>query len=77
MCRRAVYRTAMRSWSLSWPEPGIAALCDEYLTHLHSMADRPAFRAALERHLAEYGKTRDAVSRWPAACSRWRPGTPR
>src|SRR5262249_21927505 len=43
-------------------EPGIAALCDAYLTHLHSVAERPAFRAALERHLAEYGKTRGAVS---------------
>src|SRR6266705_1560989 len=27
-----------------------------------SVADRPAFRAALERHLEEYGKTRGAVS---------------
>jgi hypothetical protein len=43
-------------------EPGIAALCDAYLTHLHSLADRPAFRAALEQHLAEYGTTRGAVS---------------
>src|SRR5262249_59730830 len=29
---------------------------------LHSVADRPAFRTALERHLEEYGKTRGAVS---------------
>jgi len=43
-------------------EPEITALCDAYLTHLHSLADRPAFRAALEQHLAEYGKTRGAVS---------------
>src|SRR5262252_8656417 len=43
-------------------EPGIAALCDAYLTHLHSLADRPAFRATLEQHLVEYGKTRGAVS---------------
>jgi len=43
-------------------EPEIAALCDAYLTQLQNMADRPAFRAALERHLAEYGKTRGAVS---------------
>src|SRR5262249_60068099 len=32
------------------------------LTQLHSVAERPAFRAALERHLEEYGKTRGAVS---------------
>ena len=42
--------------------PGIAALCAEYLTQLHSVAERPAFRAALARHLAEYGTTRGAVS---------------
>ena len=29
---------------------------------LHRVADRPDFRAALERHLEEYGKTRGAVS---------------
>ena len=60
---RVSHRDALMESILA--EPGIAALCDEYLTHLHSMADRPAFRAALERHLAEYGKTRDASSRWP------------
>ena len=43
-------------------EPWISALCDEYLTHLHSVAARPEFRRALERHLEEYGKTRGAVS---------------
>jgi hypothetical protein len=43
-------------------DPRIAALCDEYLLTLHSVADRPAFRAALERHLAEYGITRGVVS---------------
>ena len=43
-------------------EPGIAALCEAYMTQLRSVADRPAFRAALERHLEEYGKTRGAVS---------------
>ena len=32
------------------------------MTQLHSVAARPAFRAALERHLEEYGKTRGAVS---------------
>src|ERR671922_1161221 len=42
--------------------PWIAARCDEYLTQLHSVAARPEFRAALERHLEEYGKTRGAVS---------------
>ena len=43
-------------------EPWIAALCDAYMAQLHSVAERPAFRAALERHLEEYGKTRGAVS---------------
>ena len=42
--------------------PQIAALCDEYVMQLHSVADQPAFRATLERHLAEYGTTRGAVS---------------
>ena len=42
--------------------PWIAARCDEYLTQLHSVAARPEFRGALERHLEEYGKTRGAVS---------------
>src|SRR5262245_13881454 len=57
---RVSHRDALMESILA--EPGIAALCDAYLTHLHSIADRPAFRAALERHLAEYGKTRGAVS---------------
>jgi hypothetical protein len=43
-------------------DPGIAARCEEYLTQLHSVAARPEFRGALERHLEEYGKTRGAVS---------------
>src|SRR5919198_917606 len=43
-------------------EPWISALCEEYLTQLHSVAARPEFRGALERHLEEYGKTRGAVS---------------
>jgi hypothetical protein len=57
---RAAHRDALLEHILA--EPRIAALCDEYLTQLHSIADRPAFRAALERHLAEYGTTRGAVS---------------
>jgi Family of unknown function (DUF6635) len=57
---RVSHRDALMESILA--EPEIAALCDAYLTHLHSLADRPAFRAALERHLAEYGKTRGAVS---------------
>jgi hypothetical protein len=32
------------------------------VTHLHRIAERPDVRAALERHLEEYGKTRSAVS---------------
>jgi hypothetical protein len=43
-------------------EPWIAGRCEAYLTQLHSVAARPEFRAALERHLEEYGKTRGAVS---------------
>ena len=43
-------------------DPWISALCEEYLTQLQSVAARPAFRGALERHLEEYGKTRGAVS---------------
>jgi hypothetical protein len=57
---RASHRDALLEHILA--EPRIAALCDEYLRTLHSVADRPGFRAALERHLAEYGKTRGAVS---------------
>jgi hypothetical protein len=57
---RVSHRDALMESILA--EPEIAALYDAYLTHLHSLADRPAFRAALERHLAEYGKTRGAVS---------------
>jgi hypothetical protein len=43
-------------------DPWIAARCEAYLTQLHSVAERPEFRGALERHLEEYGKTRGAVS---------------
>jgi hypothetical protein len=57
---RVSHRDALMEHILA--EPGIAALCDAYMTQLHSVADRPAFRAALERHLEEYGKTRGAVS---------------
>src|ERR671922_2017896 len=57
---RASHRDALLEHILA--EPWIAALCEEYLTQLHSVAERPAFRAALERHLEEYGKTRGAVS---------------
>ena len=57
---RASHRDALMEHILA--EPWISALCEEYLTTLHSVADRPAFRAALERHLEEYGKTRGAVS---------------
>jgi hypothetical protein len=57
---RVSHRDALLEHILA--EPGIAALCEAYMTQLHSVADRPAFRAALERHLEEYGKTRGAVS---------------
>jgi hypothetical protein len=57
---RASSRDALLEHILA--EPWISALCDEYLTQLHSVAARPEFRGALERHLEEYGKTRGAVS---------------
>jgi hypothetical protein len=57
---RASYRDALLEHILA--DPRIAALCEEYVTQLHSVAARPDFRAALERHLEEYGKTRGAVS---------------
>jgi hypothetical protein len=57
---RASHRDALLEHILA--DPQIAALCDEYVMQLHSVADQPAFRAALERHLAEYGTTRGAVS---------------
>ena len=57
---RESHRDALMEHILA--EPWITALCDEYLTTLQSVADRPEFRAALERHLEEYGKTRGAVS---------------
>ena len=57
---RASHRDALLEHILA--DPRIAALCDEYLLTLHSVADRPAFRAVLERHLAEYGITRGVVS---------------
>jgi hypothetical protein len=57
---RVSHRDALLEHILA--EPRIAALCEAYVTQLHSVAERPAFRAALERHLEEYGKTRGAVS---------------
>ena len=57
---RASHRDALLEHILA--DPRIAALCEEYVTQLHSVAERPDVRAALERHLEEYGKTRGAVS---------------
>jgi hypothetical protein len=57
---RASQRDALLEHILA--EPWLSARCDEYLTQLQGVADRPEFRAALERHLEEYGKTRGAVS---------------
>jgi hypothetical protein len=57
---RASHRDALLEHILA--DPRIAALCDAYMMQLHSVAERPAFRAALERHLEEYGKTRGACS---------------
>jgi Family of unknown function (DUF6635) len=57
---RASHRDALMEHILA--DPRIAALCDAYMRQLHSVAERPAFRAALARHLEEYGKTRGAVA---------------
>ena len=57
---RASHRDALLEHILT--EPRMVALCDAYMTHLHHVADRPDVRAALERQLEEYGKTRGAVS---------------
>ena len=57
---RASHRDALLEHILA--DPRIAALCDAYMAQLHGVAERPAFLAALERHLEEYGKTRGAVS---------------
>jgi hypothetical protein len=57
---RVSHRDALLEHILA--EPRIAALCAEYVMQLHRVAERPAFRAALERHLEEYGTTRGAVS---------------
>jgi hypothetical protein len=57
---RVSHRDALLEHILA--QPTIAALCDAYMMQLHSLAERPTFRAALERHLAEYDKTRGAVS---------------
>jgi len=43
-------------------EPEIAERCESYLAEIRSHAHRPELRAALERNLAEYSKTRLGVS---------------
>jgi hypothetical protein len=72
---RASHRDALLEHILA--DPRIAALCDAYMMQLHGVAERPAFRAALARHLAEYAPPAAPSRHWPAACSIWRPGTPR
>jgi hypothetical protein len=57
---RASHRDALLEHILA--DPRMAALCEEYVTQLHRVAERPAFQAALARHLEEYGTTRGAVS---------------
>ena len=67
MCRRAGHRTAMRCcWTSSRTADcrAVRRICDATAPRRGS-AD---VRAALARHLEEYGKTRGAVSNWPAAC---------
>src|SRR5262245_35955830 len=60
MRRRTVPHTALLEHILA--DPRIATLCDAYMMQLHGVEERPAFRAALEQHLEEYGKTCGAVS---------------
>jgi hypothetical protein len=57
---RASQRDALLETILAQPE--IAGLCEDYLRQLGRHADDPEFRAALERTLLEYGKTRSGVS---------------
>ncbi|WP_133716497.1 DUF6635 family protein [Methylocaldum gracile] len=42
--------------------PEISALCEQFLGQIRSKADHPEFRRKLESNLAEYGKTRIAVT---------------
>lgn len=57
---RSSERDALMEAVLARPE--VAALCEPYLAELHARTKRPEARAALERNLAEYGKTRVGVT---------------
>lgn len=57
---RTSERDALMEAVLARPE--VAALCEPYLAELHREAKRPEARAALERNLTEYGKTRIGVT---------------
>jgi len=57
-------RTATKDALLQYilEEPEVAAVCADYLADIEAHSQSPAFRQALEANLAEYGKTRLAVS---------------
>lgn len=57
---RAFQRDALMEAVLSRPE--ISELCEQYLEQIRNKSDCPEFRQKLESHLAEYGKTRMAVT---------------
>ncbi|HYE35230.1 DUF6635 family protein [Methylocaldum sp.] len=57
---RTFQRDALMEAILGNPE--ISDLCEQFLTQIQSKVDRPGFREAMERNLAEYGQTRLAVS---------------
>jgi len=57
---RTSRRDALLEAILSRPE--ISELCDRFLEQIRSKADCPEFRRKLESNLAEYGKTRAAVT---------------
>jgi len=57
---RTSERDALMEAVLARPE--VAELCEAYLAELRANAARPEARAALERNLTEYGKTRLGVT---------------
>ena len=62
---RASHRDALLEHILA--EPGIAALCDEYVTHLHRVAERPAFGPPWNGIWRSMAKPAAPSPNWPAA----------
>jgi hypothetical protein len=58
--KRTTHRDALMEAILSRPE--ISDLCEQFLVQIRNKADSPEFRQQLENNLAEYGKTRIAVT---------------